>query len=80
MPHVFHRNIRVGLPVAAGADGIWIDGIGGRCDLDAAACAPASCLGDGHPAVNAAKQAQLDRLAFAHTSFFTTCAVAEVRR
>jgi hypothetical protein len=31
-----------------------------------------SCLGHGHPDVLAAMHAQLDRLAYAHTSFFTT--------
>jgi adenosylmethionine-8-amino-7-oxononanoate aminotransferase len=31
-----------------------------------------SCLGHGHPAVTAALHEQLDKLAYAHTSFFTT--------
>ncbi len=31
-----------------------------------------SCLGHGHPDVLAAMHAQIDRLAYAHTSFFTT--------
>ena len=31
-----------------------------------------SCLGHGHPDVIAAMHAQIDRLAYAHTSFFTT--------
>ena len=31
-----------------------------------------SCLGHGHPAVTAALHEQLDRLAYAHTGFFTT--------
>ena len=31
-----------------------------------------SCLGHGHPDVLAAMHAQIDKLAYAHTSFFTT--------
>ena len=31
-----------------------------------------SCLGHGHPDVLAAMHAQIDRIAYAHTSFFTT--------
>ena len=31
-----------------------------------------SCLGHGHPAVTAALHEQLDKLAYAHTGFFTT--------
>src|SRR5690606_32836374 len=38
--------------------------------------AAVSCLGHGHPDVVAAMHAQIDQLAYAHTSFFTT-AVAE---
>ena len=44
--------------------------------IDASGGAAVSCLGHGHPDVLAAMHAQLDRLAYAHTSFFTT-AVAE---
>ena len=31
-----------------------------------------SCLGHGHPDVTGGDHAQLDQLAYAHTSFFTT--------
>ena len=37
-----------------------------------------SCLGHGHPAVLAAMHEQIDRLAFAHTSFFTTDVAEEL--
>jgi adenosylmethionine-8-amino-7-oxononanoate aminotransferase len=44
----------------------------GRSYLDASGGAAVSCLGHGHPDVIAAMHAQIDRLAYAHTSFFTT--------
>jgi adenosylmethionine-8-amino-7-oxononanoate aminotransferase len=44
----------------------------GRRYLDACGGAAVSCLGHGHPDVLAAMHAQIDRLAYAHTSFFTT--------
>jgi adenosylmethionine-8-amino-7-oxononanoate aminotransferase len=44
----------------------------GREYLDACGGAAVSCLGHGHPAVLAAMHAQIDRLAYAHTSFFTS--------
>ena len=40
--------------------------------IDACGGAAVSCLGHGHPDVLAAMHAQIDRLAYAHTSFFTT--------
>ncbi len=39
--------------------------------LDGSGGAAVSCLGHGHPGVIAAIKAQLDRLAYAHTAFFT---------
>ena len=44
----------------------------GRTYLDASGGAAVSCLGHAHPAVIAALHAQLDQIAYAHTSFFTT--------
>jgi adenosylmethionine-8-amino-7-oxononanoate aminotransferase len=44
----------------------------GREYLDASGGAAVSSLGHGHPDVLAAMHAQIDRLAYAHTSFFTT--------
>ena len=44
----------------------------GREYLDASGGAAVSCLGHGHPDVIAAMHAQIDQLAYAHTSFFTT--------
>ncbi|MFN3297376.1 aspartate aminotransferase family protein [Caldimonas sp.] len=44
----------------------------GRQYIDASGGAAVSCLGHGHPDVLAAMHAQIDRIAYAHTSFFTT--------
>ncbi len=72
MTHVFHRSLRGALPVAVGGEGIEIiDGAGKRY-IDASGGAAVSCLGHGHPRVNRAIAAQLERIAFAHTSFFTS--------
>jgi adenosylmethionine-8-amino-7-oxononanoate aminotransferase len=60
------------LPVAVGGQGIHLIDAQGRRYLDASGGAAVSCLGHGHPEVLAAMHAQLDRLAYAHTSFFTT--------
>jgi len=44
----------------------------GRRYLDASGGAAVSCLGHAHPDVLAAMHAQIDRIAYAHTSLFTT--------
>ena len=72
MTHILHRTIGGALPVAACGQGIEIVDATGKRYLDASGGAAVSCLGHGHPAVTAALHAQLDKLAYAHTSFFTT--------
>ena len=72
MTHILHRSLRGTLPVAAAGRGIVIVDSAGREYIDASGGAAVSCLGHGHPAVIAAMHAQIDRLAYAHTSFFTT--------
>ena len=72
MTHILHRQIGGTLPVAAGGSGIEIVDSTGKRYLDASGGAAVSCLGHGHPAVTAALHAQLDKLAYAHTGFFTT--------
>lgn len=74
--HVLHRQMQHALPVAVSAQGVTITDAAGRQYIDASGGAAVSCLGHGHPDVLAAMHAQIDRLAYAHTSFFTT-AVAE---
>jgi hypothetical protein len=72
MTHILHRAIAGTLPVAAGGNGIEIVDAAGKRYLDASGGAAVSCLGHGHPAVNKALHEQIDRLAYAHTGFFTT--------
>jgi adenosylmethionine-8-amino-7-oxononanoate aminotransferase len=72
MTHILHRQIGAALPAAAGGQGIEIIDTAGKCYIDASGGAAVSCLGHGHPAVNAALHAQIDKLAYAHTGFFTT--------
>ena len=72
MTHILQRNPAVKLPVAVRGRGVYLYDSAGREYLDASGGAAVSCLGHGHPDVLAAMRAQLDQLAFAHTSFFTT--------
>ena len=76
MTRVLHRSIAHRYLVAASGSGIRIRDTAGKEYIDASGGAAVSCLGHGHPDVLAAMHAQLDKLAYAHTSFFTT-AVAE---
>ncbi len=76
MSRVLHRSLRHKLPTAVGVDGVNLIDSDGRRYIDACGGAAVSCLGHGHPDVLAAMHAQIDRVAYAHTSFFTT-AVAE---
>jgi adenosylmethionine-8-amino-7-oxononanoate aminotransferase len=69
---VFHRQLRHDLPVAVSGQGITLTDAHGKTYLDASGGAAVSCLGHGHPDVLAAMHAQIDQLAYAHTSFFTT--------
>ncbi|TVR96932.1 MAG: aspartate aminotransferase family protein [Rhodospirillales bacterium] len=72
MTHVFHRNLRVSLPVAVGGEGVYVIDAEGRRYLDASGGAAVSCLGHGDPEILGAIKAQVDRIAFAHTAFFTS--------
>ncbi|MDT8857812.1 aspartate aminotransferase family protein [Paracoccaceae bacterium Fryx2] len=76
--HIFHRNARQTPPRASHAAGIWITDTGGRRYLDACGGAAVSCLGHGDPEVVAAIANQAARLAYVHTSFFTTDAAEDL--
>ena len=69
---ILHRDPRVPLPVAMAGDGSFVIDAGGRRYLDASGGAAVSCLGHSEGRVIAAIKAQLDRLPYAHTSFFTS--------
>jgi len=70
--HVMHRDLRVAPPAAVRGEGIEIVAADGRRYIDGCGGAAVSCLGHQHPDVVAAMHAQLDKLAYAHTGFFTT--------
>jgi len=72
MTRILHRQIHTNYPTAVGGKGIELIDSDGRRYIDASGGAAVSCLGHGHPDVQAALHAQLDKLAYAHTSFFTT--------
>jgi adenosylmethionine-8-amino-7-oxononanoate aminotransferase len=72
MTHILHRQLRGSLPLAVGGHGIRIVDANGKEYLDASGGAAVSCLGHGHPDVVRAMHEQIDRLAFAHTRFFST--------
>src|SRR5437588_5888468 len=72
MTRILHRQISHSYPVAATARGVIIHDSAGKEYIDASAGAAVSCLGHGHPDVLAAMHAQIDGIAYAHTSFFTT--------
>src|ERR671925_1663659 len=71
MTRILPRQIGIELPVAVGGKGIELFDSTGKAYIDASGGAAVSCLGHGHPDVTAAIHAQADRLAYAHTSFFT---------
>lgn len=72
MSRILHRQIHTTLPVAVGGKGVELFDSEGRSYIDASGGAAVSCLGHGHPDIVAALHAQADKLAYAHTSFFTT--------
>ena len=76
--HVFHRQLRHALPVAVSGQGVTLTDEQGKTYIDASGGAAVSCLGHGHPDVLAAMHRQIDQLAYAHTSFFTTQVAEEL--
>jgi adenosylmethionine-8-amino-7-oxononanoate aminotransferase len=78
MTHILHRQIDHPYPVAASGRGAVIRDTAGREYIDASGGAAVSCLGHSHPDVLAAMGTQLDTLAYAHTSFFTTQVAEEL--
>ncbi|TCK02370.1 aspartate aminotransferase family protein [Marinobacterium mangrovicola] len=72
MTQVFHRHCHSDLPFATRGEGAYIYDQSGKAYLDASGGAAVSCLGHNHAGVRAALHAQIDQLAYAHSSFFTT--------
>jgi adenosylmethionine-8-amino-7-oxononanoate aminotransferase len=69
--HVFHRQLSGAMPRAVAGEGVYLVDETGKRYLDASGGASVSCLGHGDRDVIDAIKAQLDKLAFAHTAFFT---------
>jgi len=72
MSHVFPRHCQSNHPVAVAGDGCYMIDAAGRRYLDGSGGAAVSCLGHSDAGVRAAIKQQVDQLAFAHTSFFTS--------
>ncbi|MFD1344134.1 aspartate aminotransferase family protein [Litorisediminicola beolgyonensis] len=72
MSHIFPRHTKAHLPVVAGGEGCYLIDTDGKRYLDGSGGAAVSCLGHGDHAVIEAVKAQMDRIAFAHTSFLTS--------
>ncbi|HEX2198127.1 MAG TPA: aspartate aminotransferase family protein [Burkholderiales bacterium] len=71
MTHVFHRNPRQPYARAVRGEGAYLYDREGKRYLDASGGAAVSCLGHSDRAVIQAIQQQLERLPYAHTSFFS---------
>ncbi|SUZ30690.1 putative aminotransferase [Roseibaca ekhonensis] len=78
MTHLLHRSIHSAPRIARSAQGIRFTDAEGRDYIDASGGAAVSCLGHAHPDVLDALHAQLDKLAYAHTGFFTSDVAEEL--
>ncbi|OIQ33494.1 MAG: aspartate aminotransferase family protein [Alphaproteobacteria bacterium MedPE-SWcel] len=72
MSHVFPRHCHMPLPMAATGDGCFLIDATGKRYFDGSGGAAVSCLGHSNTRVTQAIKDQVDRLAFAHTGFFTS--------
>ena len=72
MSRIIHRNLAHEYPQAVAGDGPYRIDSAGKRYIDASSGAAVSCLGHSDRTVIEAIKAQLDRLPYAHTSFFTT--------
>jgi len=70
--YVFPRHTKARYPVAVAGEGPYITDSTGKRYIDASGGAAVSCLGHGHPAVIQAIKDQVDKIAYAHSGFFTT--------
>ncbi|MGG5809639.1 aspartate aminotransferase family protein [Falsiroseomonas sp. CW058] len=77
---LLHRNLRQVPPMVVRGEGSWLVDAEGRRYLDASGGAAVSCLGHGHPRVAAAIRAQLDQVAYVHSSFFTNAPAEALAR
>ena len=78
MSKAIHRSLLRNPPHAVAGDGAYLIDDSGKRYLDACGGAAVSCLGHSHPDVIAAVQRQVEKLPYAHTSFFTTDVLEEL--
>ena len=72
MSNVFPRSASATLPTISRGQGVYLYDTEGKQYLDGSGGAAVSCLGHGDTDVTNAIKAQLDTVAYAHTSFFTS--------
>ena len=72
MSRIFHRSLHAEFPIAVGGKGMIIRLADGREIIDGVGGAAVSCLGHGNERVGAAIARQLGRIAYAHTSQFSS--------
>lgn len=71
MAKVFYRNPLQDYPMVVRGEGVYLYDADGKQYLDGSGGAAISCLGHGHRVVIEAIKTQAEKLAFAHTMFFT---------
>jgi len=78
MSHVFPRHCHADIPTAVAADGCFLIDQSGKRYFDGSGGAAVSCLGHSNKPVLQAIRDQTEKLAYAHTSFFTTAPAEEL--
>lgn len=78
MGHVFGRHTKVNPPEISHGDGCYLYDVNGKKYLDGCGGAAVSCLGHSDKDVTEAIKNQLDKIAFAHTGFFTSAPAEEL--
>lgn len=78
MSHIFGRHTRSSNPIIVGGEGCYLIDKDGKKYLDGSGGAAVSCLGHGDAEITQAIKDQLDKVAFAHTGFFTSDAAEEL--
>ena len=68
---LYRHSLDSSFPVAVEGDGVYLVDANGRRYLDGSGGAAVSCLGHSNARVREAIHAQIDRLAFSHTRFFS---------
>ena len=72
MDHIFARHSTPNPPTAISGEGCYLFDSNGKRYFDGSGGAAVSCLGHGDKEITEAIKAQLDKMAFAHTGFFTS--------